>query len=424
MTTVTPSSLPLAWISRDAWLIITARSLRSFAQTSVAILLAVYLNLLGFSLLQTGIFISLGLAGSTFFSFLVVLFGEVIGRRVLMVGFTVLSGVTGVALALTDQYVLLAFTSFVGAFNVIGGGPTGPVQPLERASLAQSVDPSKRTDLFAIFQIAAMVSRALGVLAVSLPLLYQSLFDMSEVDSMKVMFAIYAAASMIAGGIYALLSPSSEAPVRTRGWTNPFTLPSRRLIFSMSALFSLDSFGTRFVIQSFVAFWFVEEFGVDLKGLTGIFFISTMLSATSAWIAAKLANRFGLVNVIVFTHVPAVLAVTAIPFMPNAALAIAVWFVRAFFSQMDGPTKQSYTMAVVGSEERVALAGVSQLGQSGLGAAAPPAAGILWESLWVGAPFVASGVFKTLYLIGFYFMFRNVRPPEEEKARVRDHTAR
>ena len=312
------TSRPLAWITRDAWLIIVARSLRSFAQAALGILLAVYLDLLGFGLGQIGLFITLGMTGSAAMSLLVVLFGESLGRRRLMAGFTILTGSTALVLTLTDQYLLLAFVAFVSAFNVADGGPAGPIQPLERAAIADTVEPARRTDLFALYSIVAIAARALGALAAGLPVVFQRAMDMRELGSYQVMFVGYAVIAVVAGLLYARLSPSSEAATKTRRFTNPLSLPSRRIIFLMSGLFALDSFGTRLVLQTLVAFWFLTKFGIDLGEVAIVFFSGNVLTALSITVAAKLANRFGLLNTIVVTHVPAVAILFAIAFVPSA----------------------------------------------------------------------------------------------------------
>ena len=292
-TTTTTPNRPLAWVSRDARLIMLARSLRAFSQASVALLFAAYLDLLGFSLAQIGLFITIGMAGSTFFSILVVVFGELVGRRLLMTAFTLLTSVSGLSLALFDNYLLLALLTFIGALNLAAGNPGGPVQPVERASIAESVTATKRTDLFAVYTIATTSARALGTLAAGLPVVFQSVFGMEELSSFKVMFIAYAVTALIAGVLYALLSPNSEAKDRTRRITNPFTLPSRQIIFTLTTLLAIDSFATRMVVHTLVALWFLDKFGVDLGQIAFIFFIANLLNAASAWIAAKIANRWG-----------------------------------------------------------------------------------------------------------------------------------
>ena len=212
--------------------------------------------------------------------------------------------------------------------------------------MAETAPADKRTDMFAIYSMAATGVRAFGALGAALPVLFQSLFDMGELSSFKVMFAGYALTAVLAGVLYLLLSPAVEGKVERRAWTNPFRLPSRRLIFSVAGLFAIDAFATRLIMQAIVALWFVTRFGFELQDVAFLFVGSTIMNTISIWVGAKIANRYGLVNSIVLTHVPAVVTVIAIPFMPTAGWAVALWLTRAFFSQMDVGTKQSYTMAI------------------------------------------------------------------------------
>jgi len=280
--------------------------------------------------------------------------------------------------------------------------------------MAETAPAERRTDMFAIYSMAATGVRAFGALGAALPVVFQGVFGLDELPSFKVMFAGYALVSLAAGLLYLLLSPAVEGKVQRRAWTNPFRLPSRRLIFSIAGLMAVDSFATRLVMHAVVALWFHTRFGFELEQVAYLFVGSTIMNTISIWVGAKLANRYGLVNTIVLTHVPAVVTVFAIPFMPTAGTAVALWLARAFFSQMDVGTKQSYTMAIVDSDERVAMAGVSNVAQSGLSIASPTVSFFLWSAISIGAPFVATGVFKSLYLLGFYLLFRGVRPPEEQ----------
>ena len=410
-----PGQRPLSWVSRDAWLIILARSLRTFGQSSIIILLAIYLDLLGLRLWQIGVFLSVGSAGGAFFSLVIVFIGDTMGRRRLLVSFSLLTALVGVALALTDQFLLLAAVAFVGSFAVASGGPAGPIQPLEQAALPDTVSEEKRTDLFALTGMIATGVRAAGALAAGLPVFLQSSLGLSELSSYKPMFLGYTLLAALAALSYSFLSPRVEVRGARGGVTNPFRLPSRRIIFSLAGIAALDDFATRLIVHSLVALWFFTRFDVELSTVAFIFFGSNLATAFSLWVAAKLANRIGLLNTIVFTHIPAVLMATAIPFLPSAGLAAAFWMGRGFFSQMDVPTKQSYTMAVVGSHERSALAGTNNVARSIIGTATPSLATLLWSTFSAAVPFVASGALKMAYLATFYFTFRSVRPPEEQR---------
>ena len=406
--------MPLRWISRDGWLIITARTLRTFAQASIAVFFGFYLDELGYSFTQIGLLVTVGSVGSALLSTSVIFIGETLGRRRLLIFFSLLVGVAGIGYALTDRYLLLAMiTFFVGSMAISGSGPRGPFNPLETAALPDTASAERRTDLYAVAGFGQRVARFVGTLAASLPVWFVAWFGLSVLDSYKVMFVLYTVLMVLSAAVYIGLSPAIETQAVHRRFQNPFTLPSRRTIFSLAAIYSVDSFATRFVFFSLVALWFKEIWGLDLREVTALFAVSIVMNGISLWVAAKLSSRIGMLNTIVFTHIPAVVFTIAIPFAPWAWLAVTFWISRAFFSQMDGPPRQSYTMSIVNREERVAMAGISNVSQATLGAGAPWLAGLLFDLVHTSAPFVATGLFKTVYLTGLYFAFRNVRPPQE-----------
>jgi MFS family permease len=413
-------------VSRDAWLIIGARSLRTFAQASISVFFAIYMVELGYSVTEAGLLATIGSGGSAVFAFLIVFVGETIGRRKLLVGFSILMGLGGLGFAFTDEYAVLALVSFfMGSLAITGGGPRGPIQPLETASLPDTTDAQHLTELYALSGIIERIARVLGSLAAALPALFVVVFDITDVQSFKVMFVSYAVIMLASALMYSFLSPAvtHQATVAgsepKRGWQNPLALPSRRTIFTLAAIFSVDSFATRFVFFALVALWFKTKFGLDLSEVSYLLAASTLLSAVSLWAAAKLANRIGLLNTIVFTHIPAVICTIAVPFAPWAWLAILLWLVRGFFSQMDGPPKNSYTMAIVNREERTAMASINNVAQATVGTATPWLTTVLFQSVSMMAPFIAAGLLKSIYLAGMYFTFRNVHPPEEVERQAR-----
>ena len=409
---------PLAWVSRDGKIIILARSVRTFAQGAIAVLFAVYLDMLGFSLTQIGVFFSFGVAGAALFAFLVSLVAEKVGRRRLLIVFTLMTAVAGVVLVLTNDVVVLTAFAFLGYLTGVGGGGGAqPTQPLEQASLVDTVPADRRTDLFAVYGIASTGAAAVGALAAGLPDLLQSYYGVSELYAFKAMFVAFVVLLLIVALLYGLLSSEVEARAEARQWVNPLTLPSRRIIFTLTALFSVDHFAGSLLLQSLVAYWFSTRFGLELGALALVFFFSHVLAAVSLWLAARIAARIGLINTMVFTHIPASLFLIAAAFAPTATLAVIFWQLRSFLAQMDVPTRTSYTMAVVGPEERVAMAGIHIVGRSVSGIGGPSVATALWQTVSASAPLLACGVLKIAYDISLYFMFRNVKPPEEaEKA--------
>ena len=408
------SSRPLGWVTRDAWLIVTARFLRTFAQALIAVFFGIYLIELGYSLVQMGLLVTIGSIGSTLFATLIVFIGDSLGKRRLLIGFTAMMALAGLGYAFTERYTLLAFVSFfVGSLAISGSGPRGPMQPLEQAALPDTTTAEHRTDLFALAGIGERAARLSGTIGAAMPAVLVAVLGVGEIMAFKLMFVGYAVLMLMSAAMYGLLSPAVDSGVTGGGWRNPLKLESRKTIFSLAAIFSVDGFATRFVFFSLVGAWFRLEHGFELAEVSYVLAGSTALNMVSLWVAARLANRIGLLNTVIFTHIPAVVFTFAIPFAPMAWLAVVFWFLRAFFSQMDNPPRQSYTMAVVNRDERVAMASITNVSQAAIGAVTPSLATVLWQAASASAPFVASGAFKTIYLVGLYLAFKDVHPPEE-----------
>ena len=404
--------LQLRWVSRDAKLIILARGVRSFARSSIAILLALYLDKLGFSLVQIGAFLSAGIAGSAFLAFLVSMISERVGRRRLLIMFTLMSVAAGLALVFITDFLPLMFFVFLG--SITGrGGVGGANLPLEQASLADTIPYEKRTDLFALYRIVAVVGTALGALAAGLPTVFQDAFGLSEIDAYKAMFFGFAFFLIVGTLLYSLLSSTVEVDDSKQRWINPLRLPSRRLIFTLTGLFSLDSFGGALFMESLAAYWFYTRFGMELESLALVFFFSHLLAAFSLWVAAKLSNRIGLINTMVFTHIPSSLFLIGAAFAPVAWIAVVFWQLRSFLGRMDQPTRDSYTMSVVTSKERVAMAGINSVGRSASGTIAPSIATVLWQVFSATVPLISAAVIKITYDLSLYFMFHSVKPTQK-----------
>ena len=416
MRAVAVSSRPLGWVTRDAWLMVTARFLRTFAQSLIAVFFGIYLIELGYSLVQMGLLVTVGSLGSTLFATLIVFVGDTLGRRRLLIGFTAMMALAGLGYAFTERYTLLALVSFfVGSLAISGSGPRGPVQPLEQAALPDTTTAERRTDIFALAGIGERAARLAGTIGAAMPTVLVALFGVGEITAFKLMFVAYAILMLISAAMYGLLSPEVDSGVTGGGWRNPLKLESRKTIFSLAAIVSVDGFATRFVFFSLVGAWFRLEYGFELAEVSYVLAGSTALNMVSIWVAARLADRIGLLNTVVFTHIPAVVATIAIPFAPTAWLAVVFWYLRAFFGQMDVPARQSYMMAIVNRDERVAMASITNVSQAAIGAVTPSLATVLWQMVSASAPFVASGALKTVYLIGLYVAFKDVHPPEERE---------
>lgn len=380
--------------------------------------MAIYLDLQGFNLVQVGLFLTLGSAGATLSAFFAGILGDAMGRRRLLMVFGGLIAVTGVALVTTTSLLILGMAAFLGGFSALSGA-AGGMGPLEQAILPSTTQAERRTDIFTVYAIVGTVAVSIGALAAGLPTLLQDLLRLDQVASFRVVFLGYSAIGLLVAVLYGRLSPASEAPSVQTGrtsWTNPLRMPSRRRIFTLAGLFTADSFGTGLIPQSLVAYWFFTRFGLQPEELGLLFFGSSVLTAVSLWAAARLARVIGLLNTVVFTHIPSSVFLIAVPLAPAAWMAVVLWLLRAFFVQMDVPTSQSYTMAVVGPEERTAMASASMISRSAGVTAGPSAATALWSATTSSMPFVVGGSVKIAYDLSLWFLFRRVKPPEEEPA--------
>lgn len=404
-------------MSRDGKIIISARGLRTFVRGSISVLLAIYFNGLGFTLIEIGLLISLGIAGSAIFTFVVSIIAERVGRKRLLILLTALSSSSLLALIFSESFFVLALFAFVGGgFGTEGAGTGGPLQPLEQASLPETAPQKRRTDLFALYGIVATAGSALGALAAGIPGLLQKTYGLQTEHSYRLVFCAFLVVLGISTSLYGFLSARVEVSGARRRWTNPLKLPSRRIIFTLTGLFTVDRFAGSLMVRSLVAYWFATKFGIELGSIAVIFFFSSILSAVSLWLSAKIAGRIGLIKTMVFTHIPASLVFIIIPFVPSVWLAIALWQLRAFLGLMDVPARDSYTMAIVNPEERVAMAGIQNVGRSFSASIGPSVGTALWNTISASLPFIACGLIKIIYNIALFFMFRKVKPPEEVKS--------
>ena len=402
----------LGWIDRDGRRVIAARAVRGLAQSSVTVVVAIYLGLRGFSLLEIGLFLTLGSAGAAASATCIGLLGDTFGRRRTLIVLSLLMACTGLVLAFSDDFLILCAAAFIGSFSALAGSGGG-MGTLEQAVLAGSAAPERRTDVFAVHSVVGMAAASLGALGSGLSTTLQWYFGMPALTSLRWLFLGYAGCGLVLAMIYNRLSPRIELSGRPTRWMNPLRLPSRQRIFTIAGLSAADSFGTGLVVESLTSYWFFTRFGLQPAELGLIFFCSSVLTAVSLWVAARLARRIGLLNTMVFTHIPSSLFLVAMVFAPTAWLAIAFWLLRAFFSQMDVPTSQSYTMAIVGEHERTAMASAVMVSRSAGVAAGPTVAAALWAATSATVPFVIGGLVKITYDLTLWWVFRGVKPPEE-----------
>jgi MFS family permease len=390
-------------------IIYAARAARGFADGFAVIVLPAYLAQIGFDPFGIGLVATAALLGSATltlaFGFLAVHTGV---RRLLLCG-TALMVFAGLGFPFADHIVIVVTVAFIGTINP-NSGDSGILVPLEHAILADHAGDSVRTRIFATYSFVGGMAAAVGSLVAAAPDALV-LLGLARLDALRVMFAGYAVLGLLSGALYALLPQQ----VQTSGGADPASAlgPSRSKIYKLAALFSLDAFAGGFAVQSLVALWLFERFGVSLSAAAVFFFWSNILSALSYPVAVRLARRFGLINTMVFTHIPSSLCLFALVLANDVVLVFAFWLVRSLLSQMDVPTRSSYVMAVVTPSERAAAASITAVPRSLASALSPSLAGALFSMSLFGWPFVICGTLKIGYDLLLLASFRHDLPPEE-----------
>ena len=389
--------------------ILLARSLRSFADGFVALLLPRYLVLLGYDAWDIGILISATLLGSGALTLGAGFAAQRVGARRLLLLAALLMAATGVAVGHVSAFWPLLLVAFVGTINPTGGD-VSVFLPLEQTLLAHAAPAASRTALFARYSLFAGLASALGAQCAALPALAAVSWNMEEPRALQLMFLLYGAAGLLTLVVYRGL-PRTRELQHTE--VHPALGPSRRRVYTMAAVFSMDSFGSGFAVQSLLALWLYERYGLSVTATAALFFWLALLAAVSHPVASWIASRIGLINTMVYTHLSANALCAAAPFMPNLELVIACLVVRAFLSSMDVPTRTSYVMAVVTPPERPAAASLTQVPRSFTSAISPAIAGYMLTLSSFGWPLVACGLFKIAYDLTLLKMFHKIKPPEE-----------
>ena len=379
--------------------------------------LVLYLSALGLSGGEIGVLLALALFGDAAISLWLTTLADRVGRRRVLIAGALLVLVAGLAFVASPVYLVLVVAATIGVISPTGN-EVGPFLAVEQASLAQLVEPRRRTAVFARYQLVGALATAAGTLAGGALAQAGIGAGASELDAYRLVIVGYAVAGGLLAVLFALVSPevevqrptSAEGPIRS--WLGLHR--SRGIVLRLSALFALDAFAGGFVATSFIAFWFSQRFGLDPAVLGALLAGANVLAGVSALVAAPLAARFGLVRTMVFTHLPSNALLIAVPFMPTLPLAAGVLLTRFAISQMDVPTRQSYTMAVVEPDERSAAAGVTAIARSVGVSASPVLAGPLYLSAalaWL--PFVISGALKIVYDLTLYRAFIALREGDD-----------
>jgi len=418
----------LARLPRDGRLLFATRSLRLFAYGFLSVVLALYLAELGFKETQIGLLLSLTLLGDTVISLWITTHADRMGRQRMLVAGAGLMILAGVLFAITRSFPLLLVAAIIGVISP-SGNEVGPFLSIEQASLSQLITDRQRTQVFAWYNLAGSFSTASGALAAGWLSQILQQRGLSALESYQFIVLGYAATGAALLVLILRLSPkievggwirkplsgqpqlSTDEPARLFGLGR-----SRGIVLRLAALFSLDAFAGGLIVQSLLAYWFTTRFGVQPGLLGTIFFAANILAGISALSAAWVASRIGLVNTMVFTHLPSNLLLMLVPLMPSLGLAVGLLLLRFSISQMDVPTRQSYIMAVVEPDERSAASGVTGVART-IGAALSPvfAGAFLAIPGLSSLPFLLSGGLKIVYDLGLYFGFRNLKPPEEQE---------
>jgi MFS family permease len=386
------------------------RAARGIGDGFAFIILPAYLSELGFDPLQIGVVATAALLGSAATTLTVGFLAARYDLRNLLLIAAAVMALTGLAAAHFHALAAILVIVFLGSLNP-STGDLGMIVPLEHAMLARGAQDEDRTRVFARYSLIGAASTAAGALAAAAPDFMVSL-GASRLDALKAMFYVYAALGVIGMLLYWRLPHRMPQQADAR----PGLGPSRGIVYKLAALFSLDAFAGGFVVPSILALWLFERFELSLA-IAGVFFFWTnVLSALSYPVAVRLARRFGLVNTMVFTHIPSSLCLVLAAFSSSLPVVLALLLVRAALAQMDVPTRTSYVMAVVTPSERAAAASVTAVPRSLASSLSPMVSGALLATSFTGLPLVACGVLKIVYDLGLLLSFRHLKPPEERNA--------
>jgi MFS family permease len=388
-----------------------ARAARGFGDGFAAIILTAYLLEIGFNPFQIGVVATAALLGSAATTLVVGFLAPRYDLRTLLLTCAALMVVTGIAIPSVQHLAFIAVVAFIGTINPTTGD-IGVHVPLEQAALAHRASDKERTHVFARYSLIGALSIAGGALAAGAPDLLVSR-GMSRIGALQAMFYVYAALGLIGALFYSRLP---RAEIKEAAPQATALGPSRRTVYKLAALFSLDSFAGGFTVQSLMALWLFERFDLSLAAASAFFFWSNVLTAFSYPVAARLGKRFGLVNTMVFTHIPSSVCLILAAFSPSLTIVLALLLVRSALSQMDVPTRTSYVMAVVTPAERTAAASVTAVPRSLASAVSPALSGALLSTAFAGLPLIVCGVLKIAYDLSLLLSFRHIKPPEEKEA--------
>jgi MFS family permease len=408
-------------LTQDGSYLFITRIARMFGYGFLSVVLVLYLEQVGLTQVHIGLLLTLTLIGDTIISLWITTNADRIGRRRMLIAGALLMVFAGVLFAITRNFLFLLIAATIGVISP-SGYEVGPFLSIEQAALSQIVPSEGRTHIFAWYNLVGSFATALGALGGGA--LVQGLQDsgVTPLGSYRTIVIGYAIIGLILGVLFTRLSPAVEIQAAadptpsTSAFKTRFGLHrSRGVVLKLSALFSIDAFAGGFVLQSILAYWFYVRFNVQPALLGSIFFGANILAGLSALSATWVASRIGLIRTMVFTHIPSNILLILVPLMPNLPLAIAMLLVRFSISQMDVPTRQSYTMAVVAPDERSAAAGITGIARTTGASLSPVFTGpLLANAALMNLPFFLSGGLKIIYDLLLYRSFKAIKPPEEK----------
>jgi MFS family permease len=415
----------------DVWLLFTTRTIRLFAYGCLPLVLVMYLKAVGLDANRIGLLLTMTLLGDTVLSLWITTSADRVGRKGMLIAGAGLMVLGGLGFAATDNFWLLLLAAILGVISP-SGNEVGPFLAIEQAGLAEVVAPERRTGTFAWYNLAGSLATAAGTFVCGWLLNSMKGHEITTIQSCRILLLGYAGVGVLLAVLFTRLSPATEAVAPAQGQESPprgllGLHRSRGIVLRLSALFSLDAFAGGFVVQTLMILWFRVRFDADPLVLGYIFSAANLLAGVSALAAAAIARRIGLINTMVFTHVPSNLLLILVPFMRTLPLAVVVLLLRFAISQMDVPTRQAYTAAVVSPDERSAAAGVTGVARTTGAALSPALGGALIDkgvliaganSILPGAPFIISGVLKLIYDGLLYKMFRGTAHEEQATPRT------
>jgi MFS family permease len=392
-------------LTRDGWLLFATRCSRMFAYGLLSVVLVLYLVEVGLKEWEVGLLLTLTLAGDTAISLWLTTTADRLGRRRTLIVGAILMVLAGIAFISTANFLLLVIAATIGVISP-SGNEIGPFLSVEQAALSHIVSDERRTDVFAWYNLVGSFSTALGALVGGLIAEISQQSGLIGAAVFRPVLLAYAGIGVALIGGFSLLSSAIEAMKDEPRLASKAVLglhESRRTVFKLSLLFALDAFGGGYVIQSIIAYWFHVRFQLDPAILGTIFLFANLLAGVSALAAGWLARRIGLINTMIFTHLPSNVLLILVPLIPDVYWAIGVLLLRFSISQMDVPTRQAYTMAVVHPDERSAAAGVTGVARS-VGASISPmiATALVGSAGWMSVPFVLAGGLKIVYDLLLY----------------------